>query len=120
MTVVLQANEIKSLKSELEQLHKSKLKQKIQLEQDRQSFQWLVEQISDDESVKDIPAFAGKKRKRPIGRKQAGGAWISDAEFEDDNEDDDAALTDDLVSATRICDKARQSFVPTTVFPFHI
>ena len=95
---LLQANEIKLLKSELEQLNKSKTRQKLRLEQERQSFQWLIEQVSDDEN-KEIPTYSGKKRKRPIGKKQAGGAWISDAEFEDDNEDEDGALTDDLVRA---------------------
>lgn len=59
-----------------------------------------MEQISDDEDIKVPPTVPGKKRRRPIGRKQAGGAWVSDAEFDDDYEDEDAALTDDLVNAT--------------------
>jgi hypothetical protein len=100
LTCVQQANEIKALKAELEQLNKSKARQRTILEQDRQSFKWLMEEISDDEDEKDPPSVPGKKRRRPIGRKQAGGAWVSDAEFDDDYEDEDAALTDDPVSVT--------------------
>ena len=94
----MQANEIKTLKAELEQLNKSKIRQKTLKELDRQSFKWLMEQVSDEDEVKDISNVPAKKRKRPIGRKQAGGAWVSDADFEDEYDDEDAALTDDLVS----------------------
>jgi hypothetical protein len=80
-------------------LNKSKNRQKIQREQEKNSFQWLLEQISDDDDAKDypFPLPPSKKRKRPVGKKQAGGAWISDAEFDDEYDDDDAALTDDMV-----------------------
>jgi hypothetical protein len=94
---VSQASEIKALRAELELLNKAKSRQKIQREQERNSFQWLLEQISDDDDAKDFPIPPSKKRKRPVGKKQAGGAWISDAEFDDEFDDDDAALTDDMV-----------------------
>ncbi len=94
-----QASEIKALRAELDLLNKAKSRQKIQREQEKSCFQWLLEQISDDDDAKDfpMPGPPSKKRKRPIGKKQAGGAWISDAEFEDECDDDDGALTDDMV-----------------------
>ena len=92
-----QASELKALRVELDSLNKVKSRQKIQREQERNSFQWLLEQISDDDDAKDFPMPPSKKRKRPVGKKQAGGAWVSDAEFDDECDDDDAALTDDMV-----------------------
>ncbi len=81
----------------MDSVSKAKSRQKIQREQERNSFQWLLEQISDDDDIKDFPIPPSKKRKRPVGKKQAGGAWISDADFDDECDDDDAALTDDMV-----------------------
>jgi hypothetical protein len=111
-----QVIEIKSLKSELELLNKKKNRQKLLKEQERQSFKWLMEQVSDTEEPDETQIQVGKKRKRRSGKKRFGGGWVSEDDLDEDFEDEDAVLTDDLVSVLAFHPFHYIEILPCTIF----
>jgi hypothetical protein len=95
---IVQAVEIKSLRSELETLSKTKNRNCTQKDLERQSFRWLFENISGDEKEDGLaphPSFPKRRRPRKL---PPGGGWVSDDDLDDELEEEDGALTDDAVS----------------------